>query len=98
MVTSIDSLYMFTYDSCTMNVYHASKGQGLPKHEHEFSHITVCHNGSIAIRKEGKEVIADKYSGAFNLQAGEWHEIEALESNTVFVNIVATDFNTKHAV
>jgi hypothetical protein len=36
---------------------------------------------------EGKEKIIDKHSGAFNLPGGEWHEIEALEDDTVFVNV-----------
>jgi len=34
---------------------------------------------------EGIEKIINKHSGAFNLPANEWHEIEALEDNTVFV-------------
>jgi quercetin dioxygenase-like cupin family protein len=81
--------HSFTYGGSIYNVHHASKGEGLPKHSHSFSHATICHNGSCAIRMEGKEKVIDKHSGAFNLPANEWHEIEALEDDTVFVNVFA---------
>jgi quercetin dioxygenase-like cupin family protein len=88
MIT-ISPKFTFIIENVTSVVLHANKGEGLPKHEHIYSHVTICHSGSIAIRKEGKEVVATKDSGAFNLVANEWHEIEALEDNTVFVNIFA---------
>ena len=81
--------HMLTYDGCTMNIFHPNKGQGLPHHEHTFSHATVCHAGSIVVRKEGKELIMTKDTQPVNLAAAEWHEIEALEDNTVFVNVFA---------
>ena len=89
MTFAITPQHTFTYKTTQNNVFHANKGEGLPKHSHAYSHATICHSGSIAIRKEGKEVVATKDSGAFNLLANEWHEIEALEDNTVFVNIFA---------
>lgn len=70
-------------------VYHADKGQGLPKHEHDYSHVTICHAGSIVVRKEGKELVMNKETQPINLVANEWHEIEALEDGTVFVNVFA---------
>lgn len=76
-------------DGTTINIYHANKGEGLPKHDHVYSHLTMCHAGSIAVRKEGKEVVRTKDSQPVNLVANEWHEIEALEDNTVFVNVFA---------
>ena len=81
--------HSLTYDGCTMNIFHPNKGQGLPKHDHSFSHATVCHSGSIVVRKEGKEIIMTKETQPVNLAAAEWHEIEALEDNTVFVNVFA---------
>lgn len=81
--------HIFTYEGCTTNVYHVNKGEGLPKHDHIFSHATVCHSGSIIVRKEGKELIMTKDTKPVNLVANEWHEIEALEDNTVFVNVFA---------
>lgn len=81
--------HTFSYDGVSISVFHVNKGYGLPRHQHAYAHATICHAGSIVIRKEGKEVVADKNSGAFNLKADEWHEIEALEDNTVFANIFA---------
>lgn len=78
-----------TYDGVTLHVYHADKGFGLPKHEHTYSHLTMCHAGSCAIRKEGKEVVLTKNDRPVNLIANGWHEIEALEDGTVFVNVFA---------
>jgi len=89
MIQAAPLKHSFTYDGAQLNVYHANKGFGLPHHSHTWSHATICHSGSCAIRMEGKEKIINKHSGAFNLPAGEWHEIEALEDDTVFVNVFA---------
>jgi quercetin dioxygenase-like cupin family protein len=89
MVKTAPLKHSFTYDGAQLNVIHANKGEGLPKHSHFYSHATICHNGSCVIRMEGKEKIINKHSGAFNLPANEWHEIEALEDDTVFVNVFA---------
>lgn len=83
----------FVYESIKINIYHANKGQGLPKHEHNFSHATICHSGSIIVRKENKELVMTKNHPPVNLVADEWHEIEALEDNTVFVNVFAEGKN-----
>jgi quercetin dioxygenase-like cupin family protein len=81
--------HQFTYDGAQLNVYHADKGQGLPKHSHSYSHATVCHNGSCLVSLEGRNYTMTKDSQPLNLPAGEWHEIEALEDGTVFVNVFA---------
>ena len=86
---TITPRHSFTYDGATLNTYHANKGEGLPKHEHIFSHATICHSGSIIVRKENKELIMTKNTQPVNLLANEWHEIEALEDGTVFVNVFA---------
>ena len=86
-------VHTFDYNGNKHNVFHVSKGEGLPKHEHTFNHATICHSGSCIIRKENLEKVIDKNSGAFDLKANEWHEIEALEDNTVFVNIFAVTDN-----
>lgn len=81
--------HSFIYDGATLNIYHANKGEGLQKHDHTFSHATICHAGSLIIRKENKELVMTKDTRPVNLVANEWHEIEALEDNTVFVNVFA---------
>jgi len=89
MTTRIAPTHQVTYDGATMSVFHADKGEGLPSHEHVYAHLTVCHSGSCVIRKEGIEKVIDKYTQPINLKANEWHEIEALEDETVFVNVFA---------
>ena len=77
----------FVYHNVKTMVFFVNKGEGLKKHQHDYGHLTICYNGSIVIRKEGFEKTFDKFSGVLNLKENEWHEIEALEDNTVFVNI-----------
>ena len=79
--------HMVTYDGAVMNVYHCDKGQGLLRHEHVYAHLTMCHAGSCIVRKEGRELVMTKNTQPVNLTAAEWHEIEALEDGTVFVNV-----------
>jgi len=78
-----------TYDGAVLNVYHCDKGQGLPKHGHTYAHLTMCHAGSCIVRKEGRELVMTKDTQPINLRANEWHEIQALENGTVFVNVFA---------
>jgi len=89
MTTRIAPTHQVTYDGATMSVFHANKGEGLSRHEHVYAHLTVCHSGSCVIRKEGIEKVIDKYTQPINLKANEWHEIEALEDETVFCNVFA---------
>jgi quercetin dioxygenase-like cupin family protein len=89
MTERITSKHSVTYDGATLNVYHADKGQGLPRHEHLYSHLTVCHAGLLKVTKEGKELVMTKDTQPVNLVANEWHELEALEDGTVFVNVFA---------
>lgn len=91
MITLIQPTHTFTYGKTSFNVYHANKGEGLPRHEHTFAHATVCNAGSCIIRKEGREKVIDKYTQPINLTANEWHEIEALDDGSVFVNIFAIE-------
>ena len=61
----------------------------IAKHSHSYSHATMCNAGSCWVRKEGKELVMTKDTQPVNLVANEWHEIEALEDGTVFVNTFA---------
>lgn len=83
----VNSVHSFTFDGARLNIYHANKGEGLPKHEHNYAHATVCHAGRCAIRKEDVYVELTKESQPVTLRANEWHEIEALEDGTVFCNV-----------
>lgn len=85
----INPRHAVKYDGATVNVYHARKGQGLSRHSHAYAHLTMCHAGSCIVRKEGRELVMTKETQPVNLVGGEWHEIEALEDGTVFVNVFA---------
>lgn len=91
MTLQVIPRFEVVYDGASVNVYHADKGQGLPKHEHRYAHLTMCTAGSCVVRKEGKEVVVTKDTQPINLVADEWHEIEALEDGTVFINVFAED-------
>ena len=77
----------FVYRGVRFSEFLANKGEGLPKHEHTYSHGTVCIAGSCAIRKENLELVLTPKQNAVVLSANDWHEIEALEDNTIFVNM-----------
>ena len=85
--------HIFTYDGAQLNVYHANKGQGLPSHSHTYSHAIMCNSGSCLVSLEGRSYTMTKDSRPLNLPANEWHEIEALENGTVFVNVFAEGKN-----
>ena len=89
MVINVDAKHNFVYAGASVNTYHANKGQGLPKHSHTYSHATMCNAGSCRVSLEGRSYILTKNSKPLNLPANEWHEIEALEDETVFVNVFA---------
>ena len=86
---TVSPRFNITQDGTTLNVYHANKGEGLPQHEHVFSHLTMCHAGSIKVSNERRSLVMTKDTQPVNLVANEWHEIEALEDGTVFVNVFA---------
>lgn len=88
-MNTVTPTFVVLNGASNISVYHPRKGEGLPRHEHTYSHLTMCHAGSIVVRKEGKELVMTKDTQPVNLVANEWHEIEALEDGTVFVNVFA---------
>jgi quercetin dioxygenase-like cupin family protein len=88
-VNTIAPNFVVTQDGTTLNVYHANVGEGLPQHSHAYSHLTMCHAGSIKVSNERRSLVMTKDTQPVNLVAAEWHEIEALEDGTVFVNVFA---------
>ena len=86
-VKQVSALHNFNYAGCHINVYFANKGGGLPFHQHEYSHATMCQVGSCLVKVKGKEFILTINSQPLDLPGNEPHEIEALEDGTVFVNM-----------
>lgn len=87
MIEAATPVHDVLYDGANVRVYHANRGQGIPRHQHIYAHLTMCHAGSCIVRKEGRELVMTKETQPVNLIGGEWHEIEALEDGTVFVNV-----------
>ena len=81
-------LYTFPYKGLTITFYKGNTGEGLRKHQHEDSHLTVISSGKVCIRKENvyKELVDGDQP--VNLKENEWHEIEILEDNTMFFNVI----------
>jgi quercetin dioxygenase-like cupin family protein len=92
-IKNVPPAHSFTYDGARINVFHVNKGEGLPRHSHIYAHASFCTAGSVIIRKENKELVMDKTTQPVNLKETEWHEIEALEDNTVFINVFADKHN-----
>jgi quercetin dioxygenase-like cupin family protein len=92
-VKQISPHYVFQYNGITFSYYKGEKGEGLPKHEHIVSHLTFVASGKTCIRKENiyREMIAGDHP--LNLKKNEWHEIEILEDNTVFINVIGGSEN-----
>ena len=93
MVNAVAPKHDITYGGSVVRVYHANKGEGIPTHAHPYSHATICTAGSCKLTQENKSIIVNKDSTPVNLLAGKWHEIEALEDGTVFVNVFAEGKN-----
>jgi quercetin dioxygenase-like cupin family protein len=89
MTNHVHPLHQFNYGNVSISVYYANKGDGLPMHEHDYNHATMCNSGSCVVRVKGKELILTKLNQPLDLPANEPHEIEALEDETVFVNVFA---------
>jgi quercetin dioxygenase-like cupin family protein len=86
-VKDVEPVHTFMMNDTKIFVFHADLNEGIVKHAHEYAHITMCNSGSIVVRINEKEVVLDKMSSPVSLPAGQWHEIEALENDTVFVNV-----------
>lgn len=81
-------VHTFFFNGVTTTVYHAQAGEGLSKHSHDVPHITFVARGATIVRKEGKELMMTPETQPVLLPAIEWHEIEAIEDNTVFINTI----------
>jgi hypothetical protein len=87
MTAFVSATQQYVYGSIYTHVYHVNKGEGLPKHEHTYRHGVICPQGSCVIRKENLELVINKTSNFVDLKENEWHELEALEDNTIIINI-----------
>lgn len=88
-MNTVNPRHSFQYAGLQVATYHAGIGDGLPSHQHTYSHATVCHAGSCLVRVKGKEIVMVPGTQPIDLPANISHEIEALEDGTVFTNMFA---------
>jgi quercetin dioxygenase-like cupin family protein len=91
-VIGVQPVHAFEYDGTQVNIFHPDKGQGIPRHDHPYSHATVVYAGRLLCTKENFRLEMTKETQPIVLKAGEWHELEAMEDGTVFSNIFAAEF------
>jgi quercetin dioxygenase-like cupin family protein len=84
----LNFLYTFPYKGLTITFYKGNVGEGLRKHQHEDSHLTVISSGRVCIRKENVYRELSPGDQPIDLRGKEWHEIEILEDNTTFFNMM----------
>ena len=80
-------LYSFEYKGLEISFWKVNAGEGLSKHEHTYEHSVACVLGKLLVTKEEKNKIMDDKTKPIILPANEWHEFEAIEDNTIFINI-----------
>jgi len=67
--------------------FYVNNGEGVNNHEHDYSHVTLCHSGKIRITNSYVQVDMDSNTPAILIKGDEWHQIEALENNTIFISV-----------
>lgn len=87
MTKPINPSHRVKIQNSEANIFIANKGEGLPQHDHEYGHITYCASGSLIVKKQNVRVLITKESTPVYLIPNEWHELEAAEDGTVFINL-----------
>jgi quercetin dioxygenase-like cupin family protein len=89
---------MHYYNKTEVKVYYANKGEGILKHIHNNDHLTMCCVGKILVRLEDREFILTKSDNPFILPKDIFHEIEAIEDGTIFMNMMPQEYADKTVV
>jgi quercetin dioxygenase-like cupin family protein len=88
-VFDVAPIHDVSMDGVYFQIFHANKGEGVAKHQHSYSHAVICNAGKIMVSKEGIKLEMDKTTQPILLKSDGWHEIEAIEDGTVFINVFA---------
>lgn len=82
-------VFSFDFDGVRVDTFHCDADTGHPKHVHNYDHVTQVYSGRILVRTAEKEFEMTKHTKPVKFPADHWHELEALEDNTVFSNFFA---------
>lgn len=69
--------------------YVCARGEGLPRHQHDVDHLTIVAAGRILARTDDRTVERGPTDPPILFRAHRAHEIEALEDDTVVLNVFA---------
>jgi quercetin dioxygenase-like cupin family protein len=86
-VTQIKGTYRFSYNNLQIIRFDANSSEGLVKYQHDNQHLILCLSGKLCVRTENEEAILDSTAEPVILKANSWHEIEATEDNTSFLQM-----------
>ena len=67
--------------------YVFARGEGLVPHQHDEDHLTIVASGRIVARSGDREVERNALDTPILFRAGRTHSIEAVEDDTVVLNI-----------
>lgn len=67
--------------------YVFATGEGLPKHIHDVDHLTIVAAGRIKAATDTREVERTPSDPPILFRASRFHEIVALEDNTIVLNV-----------
>jgi quercetin dioxygenase-like cupin family protein len=70
--------------------YVFSRGEGLPKHQHDVDHLTIVAAGKIKASTDARQIERGPTDSPILFRANRAHEIEALEDDTVILNVFET--------
>lgn len=91
MISPLTPSHSFSFNGCRFDFFSAKKGEGLPRHEHVFPHITFCVSGELRVVKENTSRKLVYGDNAILLKAFEWHELVAESDDTAFFNVSAVE-------
>jgi quercetin dioxygenase-like cupin family protein len=77
-----------------VQAYLAHKGEGLPRHMHDTLHVTLVLSGNLLVRFDDRTHTIGAWDQPAGLPANKPHELEALQDDTVFVNITPIERST----
>lgn len=67
--------------------YVFASGEGLPKHIHDVDHLTIVAAGKIKVFTDTREVERTPQDPPILFRASRFHEIVALQDDTVVLNV-----------
>jgi mannose-6-phosphate isomerase class I len=87
--TQVSATYKYLFNNVQFYRYQVNLAEGLERYSHDDPHMIICLAGQIVIRGQymQADVTLDPLQTPIILNANSWHEIEALENSSCFLQI-----------